>query len=45
MAIFVVLYPGFSLLLRFALTSGVLLPSMNWDKLIFPAALLLFAYL
>ena len=41
MAIFVVLYPGVSLLLRFALTRGVHLPSINWDKLIFPAALLL----
>jgi len=40
-AIFVVLYPGFSVLLRFALSQGVHLPSMNWDKLIFPVALLL----
>lgn len=39
MAIFVVLYPGISLLLRFALRYGVHLPSVNWDKLIFPAAL------
>jgi hypothetical protein len=41
MAIFVVLYPGFSVLLRFALSRGVHLPSMNWDNLIFPVALLL----
>jgi thiamine biosynthesis protein ThiS len=40
-AIFVVLYPGFSLLLRFSLRHGVHLPSMNWDKFIFPLALLL----
>jgi thiamine biosynthesis protein ThiS len=40
-AIFVVLYPGFSLLLRFSIRHGVHLPSMNWDKLIFPFALLL----
>ena len=36
-----VLYPGFSVLLRFALSRGVHLPSMNWDNLIFPVALLL----
>jgi thiamine biosynthesis protein ThiS len=41
MAIFVVLYPGFSLLLRFSIRHGVHLPSMNWDKFIFPFALLL----
>lgn len=41
MAIFVVLYPGSSMLLRFALSHGVHLPTMNWDKLIFPVALLL----
>ncbi|HWG40964.1 MAG TPA: sulfur carrier protein ThiS [Candidatus Acidoferrales bacterium] len=41
MAIFVVLYPGISLFLRFALRYGVHLPSVNWDKLIFPVALLL----
>jgi thiamine biosynthesis protein ThiS len=41
MAIFVVLYPGVSVLLRFALSRGVHLPAMNWDNLIFPVALLL----
>jgi thiamine biosynthesis protein ThiS len=41
MAIFVVLYPGVSLLLRFALKHGAHLPSVNWDNLIFPLALLL----
>ena len=40
-AIFVALYPGFSLLLRCSLRHGVHLPSMNWDKFIFPIALLL----
>jgi len=40
-AIFVALYPGVSLLLRFALRQGVHLPSTNWDNLIFPIALLL----
>jgi thiamine biosynthesis protein ThiS len=40
-AIFVALYPGFSLLLRFSLRHGVHLPAMNWDSLIFPVALLL----
>jgi len=39
MAIFVVLYPGVSLLLRFVLRHGVHLPSLNWDTLIFPVAL------
>jgi hypothetical protein len=39
MAIFVALYPGVSLLLRFALRHGVHLPSTNWDNLIFPLAL------
>jgi thiamine biosynthesis protein ThiS len=41
MAIFVVLYPGLSLLLRFGLSHGLHFPSMNWDNLIFPVALLL----
>jgi thiamine biosynthesis protein ThiS len=40
-AIFVALYPGLSLLLRFSLRHGVHLPSMNWDQFIFPIALLL----
>jgi thiamine biosynthesis protein ThiS len=40
-AIFIVLYPGVSLMLRFALGHGVHLPSVNWDTLIFPVALLL----
>jgi thiamine biosynthesis protein ThiS len=40
-AIFIVLYPGVSLMLRFALRHGVHLPSVNWDTLIFPVALLL----
>jgi thiamine biosynthesis protein ThiS len=40
-AILVVLYPGLSMLLRFTLSLGVHLPSLNWDKLIFPFALLL----
>jgi hypothetical protein len=40
-AIFVVLYPGLSLLLRFSIRHGIHLPSMNWDQLIFPFALLL----
>lgn len=40
-AIFVALYPGASLLLRFALRHGVHLPSVNWDNFIFPIALLL----
>ena len=39
MAIFVVLYPGISLLLRFALRHGARLPAGNWDTLIFPVAL------
>jgi thiamine biosynthesis protein ThiS len=39
MAIFVALYPGVSLLLRFAMRHGVSLPSTNWDNLIFPIAL------
>jgi thiamine biosynthesis protein ThiS len=38
-AILVALYPGVSLLLRFALRHGVHLPSTNWDNLIFPVAL------
>jgi hypothetical protein len=45
MAIFVVLYPGVSILLRFALRHGVHLLATNWDNLIFPVAfLLLLAY-
>lgn len=40
-AIFIALYPGFSLLLRFSIRHGVHLPSMNWDNFIFPVALLL----
>jgi thiamine biosynthesis protein ThiS len=39
-AILVALYPGISLLLRFALRHGVHLPPVNWDNLIFPVALL-----
>lgn len=38
-AVFVVLYPGVSLVLRFALRHGVHLPAVNWDNLIFPLAL------
>ena len=38
-AVFVALYPGVSLLLRFALRHGVHLPSINWDNFIFPIAL------
>src|ERR1044071_2043768 len=45
MAIFVVLYPGVSILLRFALRHGLHLLATNWDNLIFPIAfLLLLAY-
>jgi thiamine biosynthesis protein ThiS len=40
-AIFVLLYPGFSLLLRFSIRHGIHLPSINWDQFIFPFALLL----
>jgi thiamine biosynthesis protein ThiS len=40
MAIFVALYPGVALVLRFVLKRGVHLPSVNWDMLIFPVALL-----
>jgi thiamine biosynthesis protein ThiS len=40
-AILVVLYPGLAMLLRLALSHGVHLPSINWDKFIFPFALLL----
>jgi len=44
-AIFIVLYPGGSMVLRFALRHGIRLPSMNWDNFIFPfALLLLFTY-
>jgi thiamine biosynthesis protein ThiS len=39
MAVFVVLYPGVSILLRFALRHGAHLPAGNWDNLIFPLAL------
>lgn len=48
MAIFVVLYPGISLLLRFALRHGIHLPSGNWDNFLFPIALsvlLLYSFL
>jgi hypothetical protein len=38
-AIFVALYPGVSLLLRFAVRHGLRLPAGNWDNLIFPVAL------
>lgn len=40
-AIFIVLYPGVSMVLRFALRQGVRLPAVNWDNFIFPFALLL----
>jgi len=38
-AIFVGLYPGVSLILRFAVKHGVRLPQTNWDNFIFPLAL------
>jgi len=47
-AIFVGLYPGVSLILRFAVRHGVRLPQINWDNLIFPLALsllILYVYL